>query len=82
VTAKCPRCGGRKPSLAPGRASRGEPDNARSVRRVSVMLMTLITLFVLFVATWIALFLQADQHPITALAEAASQVPLATCRIA
>ncbi|MGO9011380.1 MAG: sensor histidine kinase [Bryobacteraceae bacterium] len=50
-------------------------DNARSVRRVSVMLMTLITLFVLFVATWIALFLAKQiSIPITALAEAASQV--------
>ncbi len=50
-------------------------DNARSVRRVSVMLMTLITLFVLFVATWIALFLSKQIGiPITALAEAASQV--------
>jgi len=50
-------------------------ENARSVRRVSVMLMTLITLFVLFVATWIALFLSKQiSVPITALAEAASQV--------
>jgi two-component system, NtrC family, nitrogen regulation sensor histidine kinase NtrY len=46
-----------------------------SVRRVSVMLMALITLFVLFVATWIALFLSKQiSIPITALAEAASQV--------
>jgi len=50
-------------------------DNARSVRRVTVMLMTLITLFVLFVATWIALFLSKQiSIPIAALAEAASQV--------
>ena len=50
-------------------------DNAHSVRRVSVMLMALITLFVLFVATWIALFLSKQiSIPITALAEAASQV--------
>jgi len=50
-------------------------ENARSVRRVSLMLMTLITLFVLFVATWIALFLAKQIGiPITALAEAASQV--------
>jgi PAS domain S-box-containing protein len=57
------------------RQSRENHDNARSVRRVSVMLMTLITLFVLFVATWIALFLSKQiSIPITALAEAASQV--------
>jgi len=50
-------------------------DNARSVRRVSVMLMALITLFVLFVTTWTALFLSKQiSIPITALAEAASQV--------
>jgi len=50
-------------------------DNAHSVRRVSVMLMTLITLFVLFVATWIALFLSKQiSIPITALVQAASQV--------
>jgi PAS domain S-box-containing protein len=50
-------------------------DNARSVRRVSVMWMTLITLFVLFVATWIALFLSKQiSIPITALVQAASQV--------
>ncbi|MGA2040178.1 MAG: ATP-binding protein [Bryobacteraceae bacterium] len=50
-------------------------DNAHAVRRVSVMLMILITLFVLFVATWIALFLSKQiSIPITALAEAASQV--------
>ncbi len=57
------------------RQERENHDNARSVRRVSVMLMTLITLFVLFVATWIALFLSKQiSIPITALAEAASQV--------
>jgi PAS domain S-box-containing protein len=57
------------------REERENHDNARSVRRVSVMLMTLITLFVLFVATWIALFLSKQiSIPITALAEAASQV--------
>jgi PAS domain S-box-containing protein len=54
---------------------REDYDYARSVRRVSVMLMALITLFVLFVATWIALFLSKQiSIPIAALAEAASQV--------
>ena len=39
------------------------------------MLMTLITLFVLFVATWIAMFLAKQiSVPITALLDAASEV--------
>jgi PAS domain S-box-containing protein len=47
----------------------------RDVRRFYTMLMLLITLFVLFVATWIALFLSKQiSTPITALLEAASEV--------
>jgi nitrogen fixation/metabolism regulation signal transduction histidine kinase len=47
----------------------------RDVRRFYIMLMALITLFVLFVATWIALFLSKQiSIPITALLEAASEV--------
>ncbi|HEX8986052.1 MAG TPA: HAMP domain-containing protein, partial [Bryobacteraceae bacterium] len=50
-------------------------ENARDVRRNYVLLMCLITLFVLFVATWIALFLAKQiSIPITALLEAASEV--------
>jgi nitrogen fixation/metabolism regulation signal transduction histidine kinase len=47
----------------------------KQVRRNYVMLLALITLFVLFVATWIALFFAKQiSVPITALLEAASQV--------
>ncbi|HUI54559.1 MAG TPA: ATP-binding protein [Bryobacteraceae bacterium] len=45
------------------------------VQRNYIMLMVVITLFVLFVATWIALFLAKQiSVPITALLEAAGQV--------
>jgi len=47
----------------------------KNVRAVNTMLMALITLFVLFVATWIALFLAKQiSVPITALLQAASEV--------
>jgi two-component system nitrogen regulation sensor histidine kinase NtrY len=47
----------------------------KDVRRFYTMLMLLITLFVLFVATWIALFLSKQiSIPITALLEASSEV--------
>jgi two-component system, NtrC family, nitrogen regulation sensor histidine kinase NtrY len=47
----------------------------KGVRRNYMMLMALITLFVLFVATWIALFLAKQiSVPISALLEAASEV--------
>ena len=50
-------------------------DSRKRVRNNYLMLMALITLFVLFVATWIALFLAKQiSVPITALLEAASQV--------
>jgi PAS domain S-box-containing protein len=50
-------------------------DNRKWVRNEYLMLMALITLFVLFVATWIALFLAKQiSVPITALLEAASEV--------
>ena len=53
----------------------GLRDGLRNAKRLYTMLMTLITLFVLFVATWIALFLAKQiSIPITALLEAASQV--------
>jgi len=47
----------------------------KDVRRFYTMLMLLITLFVLFVATWIALFLSKQiSIPIIALLEASSEV--------
>jgi two-component system, NtrC family, nitrogen regulation sensor histidine kinase NtrY len=47
----------------------------RNVRRFYIMLMVLITLFVLYIATWIALFLAKQiSAPITALLTAASEV--------
>jgi two-component system nitrogen regulation sensor histidine kinase NtrY len=47
----------------------------KEVRRSYIMLMAVITLFVLFVATWIALFLSKQiSIPIIALLEAASEV--------
>jgi two-component system nitrogen regulation sensor histidine kinase NtrY len=49
--------------------------NRRSVRLGYILLMALITLFVLFVATWIALFLSKQiSVPIAALLEAAGEV--------
>jgi two-component system nitrogen regulation sensor histidine kinase NtrY len=50
-------------------------EDRRNVRRFYIMLMALITLFVLFVATWIALFLAKQiSVPISALLTAASEV--------
>jgi two-component system, NtrC family, nitrogen regulation sensor histidine kinase NtrY len=50
-------------------------ENRKDVRRSYLMLMALITLFVLFVFTWVALFLSKQiSIPITALLEAASEV--------
>jgi nitrogen fixation/metabolism regulation signal transduction histidine kinase len=47
----------------------------KAVQRNYIMLMVLLTLFVLYVATWIALFLAKQiSVPITALLEGASQV--------
>jgi PAS domain S-box-containing protein len=47
----------------------------KDIRRIYFMLMALITLFVLSVATWIALFLAKQiSLPITALVEAATEV--------
>jgi PAS domain S-box-containing protein len=47
----------------------------RYFRSVYLMLLALITLFILFVATWLALFLSKQiSNPITALLEAAGQV--------
>src|SRR4029077_10507486 len=47
----------------------------KDVRRQYIMLMALITLFVLFLAVWIALFLAKQiSVPITAVLEAAAQV--------
>ena len=49
--------------------------NRKEIRRDYIMLEALITLFVLFVATWIALFLAKQiGGPITAILEGASQV--------
>jgi len=49
--------------------------NRKEIRRSYLMLIVLITLFVLFVATWIALFLSKQIGiPITALLEASSEV--------
>ena len=49
--------------------------NRKDIRRFYLMMMALITLFVLSVATWIALFLAKQiSLPITALAEAATEV--------
>ncbi len=50
-------------------------ENRKNVRRFYIMLMALITLFVLFVATWTALFLAKQiSIPISALLAAASEV--------
>jgi two-component system, NtrC family, nitrogen regulation sensor histidine kinase NtrY len=50
-------------------------DSRKQVSKNYIMLMALITLFVLFLATWMALFLAKQiSIPITALLEAASQV--------
>jgi PAS domain S-box-containing protein len=50
-------------------------DQQRDVKLFSTMLMILITLFVLFVATWIAFFLAKQiSVPITALLDAAREV--------
>jgi len=47
----------------------------RNVTRFYIMLMALITLFVLYIATWIALFLSKQiSGPITALLSAASEI--------
>lgn len=47
----------------------------KQARRFYLMLLALITLFVLFVATWIALFLARQiSNPISALLDAAAQV--------
>jgi two-component system nitrogen regulation sensor histidine kinase NtrY len=49
--------------------------NRREFRATYLLLMTLITLFILFVATWIALFLSRQiSGPISALLEAARQL--------
>lgn len=49
--------------------------NRRTIRQFYLMLMALITLFVLFVATWIALFLAKQiSIPISALVHAAGEV--------
>jgi PAS domain S-box-containing protein len=49
--------------------------NRKDYRRLNLMLMALITLFILSVATWIALFLAKQiSLPITALVEAANEV--------
>jgi nitrogen fixation/metabolism regulation signal transduction histidine kinase len=50
-------------------------ENRKTVRRFYTMLMALIALFVLYLATWIALFLSKQiSTPITALLDAASEV--------
>src|SRR5262249_10974094 len=50
-------------------------DHFKSIRLFYTMLMTLITLFVLFLATWIALFTAKQiSVPISALLHAASEV--------
>jgi two-component system, NtrC family, nitrogen regulation sensor histidine kinase NtrY len=50
-------------------------DSRKEVRRVYVMLMALITLFVLYIAVWIALFFAKQiSVPISALLEAASEL--------
>ena len=50
-------------------------DGLRNAKRLYTMVMILITLFVLFFATWIALFLAKQiSIPITALLDAASEV--------
>ena len=50
-------------------------EDRKDVRRSYLMLMALITLFVLFVFTWVALFLSKQiSIPIAALLEAASEV--------
>ena len=50
-------------------------DGLRNAKRLYTMVMVLITLFVLFFATWIALFLAKQiSIPITALLDAASEV--------
>ncbi len=47
----------------------------KGFRNLYLMLLVLITLFILFLATWIALFLSKQiSNPITALLEASSQV--------
>ncbi len=49
--------------------------NRKATRRVYLLLLALITLFILFVATWIALFLARQINvPISAVLEAARQV--------
>jgi PAS domain S-box-containing protein len=49
--------------------------HSKEIRQQGVLLMVLITLFVIFVATWIALFLAKQiSVPITALLEAAREV--------
>ncbi|HLI85207.1 MAG TPA: ATP-binding protein [Bryobacteraceae bacterium] len=50
-------------------------DNRKEVRRVYVMLMALITLFVLYIAVWLALFFAKQiSVPISALLEAAGEL--------
>ncbi len=50
-------------------------ENGKNIRNQLVLLMALITLFVIFVATWTALFLAKQiSVPITALLEAAREV--------
>ncbi len=49
--------------------------NRRNVRNFYLLLLALITLFILFFATWVALFLAKQiSNPITALLEAAGRV--------
>jgi PAS domain S-box-containing protein len=50
-------------------------DGLHNAKRLYIMIMVLITLFVLFFATWVALFLAKQiSIPITALLDAASEV--------
>jgi len=50
-------------------------DDRKQVRRFYIMLMALITLFVLYIAVWIALFLAKQiSVPISAILEAASEI--------
>src|SRR5581483_9897464 len=50
-------------------------DGLHNAKRLYTMVMILITLFVVFFATWIALFLAKQiSNPITALLDAASEV--------
>lgn len=49
--------------------------NRKAIRRAYILLLSLIALFILFVATWIAMFLARQiSTPISALLEAASEI--------